>query len=196
MSYDKFIDTIYEYWFGYKPDFERWFRSGTLHDTIITNKFKSVLNAAENGSLEHWGNTKNGFVSYIILMDQFSRHIYRNNNKSYKNDSKVLLFMRKYMGKYIDDLSAIEILFTLMPFQHSEHIHDQIDGVYILELLLKSTTLNSEVAILNEALTHQKGHYEVIKKFNRFPKRNKFYSHRTTTKEEESYIKSSMNVSY
>ena len=129
-------------------------------------------------------------------MDQFSRHIYRDNNKSYKNDPTSLLFMRKYMGKYIDELSAIELLFTLMPFQHSENINDQIDGVYILELLLKSTTVKSEVAILNEALTHQKGHYEVIKKFNRFPKRNKFYSNRTNTKEEDSYIKSSKNVPY
>jgi uncharacterized protein (DUF924 family) len=196
MSYDTFIDIIYDYWFGYKPDFERWFKSGSLYDTHIINKFKSILTAGENGFLEHWGNTKKGFISYIILMDQFSRHIYRDNNKSYKNDPTSLLFMRKYMGKYIDELSAIELLFTLMPFQHSENINDQIDGVYILELLLKSTTVKSEVAILNEALTHQKGHYEVIKKFNRFPKRNKFYSNRTNTKEEDSYIKSSKNVPY
>ena len=129
-------------------------------------------------------------------MDQFSRHVYRNNKKSYKNDPTSLLFMRKHMGKYIDELSAIELLFTLMPFQHSENIHDQIDGVYILEMLLKSTSVKSEVAILKEALTHQKGHYEVIKKFNRFPKRNQFYSDRTTTKEEESYINSSKNLPY
>lgn len=196
MSYDKFIDIIYDYWFGYKPDFERWFKSGTTHDNDIIDKFKSVLTAGENGHLEHWGNTKKGFIAYIILMDQFSRHVYRNNNKSYKNDPQSLLFMRKHMGKYIDELSAIELLFTLMPFQHSENIHDQIDGVYILEMLLKSTSVKSEVAILKEALTHQKGHYEVIKKFNRFPKRNQFYSDRTTTKEEESYINSSKNLPY
>lgn len=196
MSNDKFIDIIYDYWFGYKTDFERWFKNGRMYDSIITRKFNDILKAAENDSLRHWGDTKKGFVSYLLLMDQFSRHIYRNSSKSYQNDNKSVEFMRTHLGKYIDDLSAIELLFVLMPLQHSEHLQDQLDGVFILETLLKSTTLKSEVNILNDALTHQKGHYKIIKQFKRFPKRNQFFDNRVTTKEEDSYIKSSPNVPY
>ena len=87
--------------------------------------FYGILKVGEAGLIEHWGYTKDGFMAYIILLDQFSRQIYRNNRKSYKNDPRSMKYMRTHIMKYIDKLSAIELMFALMPFQHSEKLNDQ-----------------------------------------------------------------------
>ena len=189
MNNHLFIPQIINYWFRDKPDFKRWFQEGSKYDSEIKTLFSSILKKAEKGHLENWSDTLDGYVAFIILTDQFSRHIYRDTEKAYSNDKIALQFMEKYLMKYIDHLSAIQLLFVLMPFQHSENLIDQEKGKEILEVLYKNENNVSEKKIINEALKHQKGHLEVIKKFGRFPKRNSHISSRKSTKDELQYIK-------
>ena len=63
-------------------------------------------------------------------MDQFSRHIYRNNRKAYKNDPKVLLFMEMALDRYLNQFSAIEKMFVLMPYQHCENRNVKVRSLY------------------------------------------------------------------
>lgn len=188
MNYDTYIPTIIHYWFGDAPDFERWFNNGATHDKDITRKFSDILRVAESGSLEYWGDSLDGFIAYIILTDQFSRQIYRGTSAAYSNDEATLIFLEKHLNKYLTQLSAIQLLFVLMPFQHAENVNAQKRGVNILQALYDNETILSEKAILKEALHHQKGHMKVIKRFSRFPKRNEYIASRKSTKEEIKYI--------
>ena len=70
-------------------------------------------------------------------MDQFSRHIYRGTPAAYKNDYKTMLFMEMALDRYIDDLSAVEKMFVLMPYQHMENLEYQEKGIEILTNLVK-----------------------------------------------------------
>ena len=196
MNYDRYIPLINNYWFRGIPDFDRWFKTSKKYDKEIKTMFYGILKVAELGLIEHWGNTKDGFMAYIILLDQFSRQIYRNSKKAYQNDPKSMTFMRTHIMKYIDQLSAIELMFALMPFQHSEKLQDQYDGIQVLKELIKCENNKSELSVLNEALKHQKGHYKVIKMFGRFPKRNKYISNRNTTIREQEYIDCNPDVPY
>ena len=196
MNYDRYIPLINNYWFRGIPDYERWFRKSNKFDKEIKTMFYGILKVGEAGLIEHWGSTKDGFMAYIILLDQFSRQIYRNNRKSYKNDAQSMKFMRIHIMRYIDELSAIELMFALMPFQHSEKLNDQNDGIQVLKALIRCESNKSELDILREALKHQKGHYKVIKAFGRFPKRNKHIPSRITTLKEQEYIDSSPDVPY
>ncbi len=196
MSYERYIPLINNYWFRGIPDFDRWFKSSQKYDKEIKTMFYGILKAGERDLLEDWKKTKDGFMAYIILLDQFSRQIYRNHKKSYQNDERTMKFMRDNIMKYIDKLSAIELMFALMPFQHSENLQDQYDGIQVLKSLIACEKNKSELSILKEALKHQKGHYNVIKMFGRFPKRNKFIPGRITTVKEQEYIDSSKDVPY
>ena len=132
-------------------------------------------------------NSYKSYLAMIILMDQFSRHIYRGTGKAYENDTKILLFTEMGLDLYLDQASAIEKTFILMPYQHSENINDQKLGVNILENLVKNETNLCEKNILKKTLFHQKKHYDVIKNFGRFPKRNLILE-RESTEDEIDYI--------
>lgn len=190
------IFKILNYWFSSKHDnMKRWFHSGNKYDKEIKTKFHSILKKGENGKLEHWACSKNGYLAYIILMDQFTRHIYRGTSKAYKYDNKTVKFMEQYLDKYLDSYNSNEKMFILMPYQHSENIKNQIKGCQILNLLIEKENNIHEKKILQHALKHQIGHYEVIKKFGRFPKRNIFLNRESTTNE-KNYIASSKNLPY
>ena len=179
-------DIINNYWFG-KKYFE-WMLNGSKYDEEIKKEFKWILTRAEKGELEYYKNTKKGFLAYIILLDQMPRHIYRGTEDAYKCDKQVCTFMKNNLDKYLTKYSAIKQMFVLMPLQHSENIKDQELGISILTDLIKNAKNNADSKLLEEVLFHQKGHYEVIKRFNRFPKRNIYYNSRINTPEENQYI--------
>ena len=184
---NNYVSNILEFWFNKKLDYKKWFHSKSTYDSYITEKFSNILILAEKGYLLDWLTSYKSYLAMIILMDQFSRHIYRNTSKSYENDTKILLFTEMGLDLYLDQANAIEKMFILMPYQHSENIDDQKLGVNILENLVKNETNLCEKNILKKALFHQNKHYEVIKKFGRFPKRN-INLERESTEEEIDYI--------
>ena len=86
---DIYINKIIKFWFNNNYRFfneDKWFKKGRLLDKEITKKFKNILLLAEKDKLAHWNDTKNGFLAHTILLDQFSRHIYRDTPKAYNND--------------------------------------------------------------------------------------------------------------
>ena len=87
-------EEILNYWFSnglYKPDYDKWFLKSQDYDKEITEKFGDLLKEAELGKGFGWLHTKESYVAYIILLDQFSRHIYRGSGDSFKNDNGVIL---------------------------------------------------------------------------------------------------------
>ena len=192
-KYYNYIDKILKYWFNnnYKNiNYDKWFRNGQLYDIEIQTKFKHILDKAEQGLLESWNDTKEGFLALIILLDQFSRHIYRNTPKAYINDQLTITYLDKYIYKYINKLKPIESLFALMPYQHSECICKQKSGIILIKYLLYKEKTIYGTNILSEALHHQIQHFNIIYKFGRFPKRNKILNRKSTSME-LLYIKSS-----
>jgi len=196
-EYDNYIDIILKYWFsGNKnADFKKWFRSGKKYDVEIKERFLGVLKEAEKGNLLHWLGNSRSYLAHIILLDQFSRHIYRGTPDAYKNDSKILLFMEMAIDRYIDDYSASEQMFILLPYQHSEKITEQQKGLEVLHNLIIKELDMTQKNILKTALHHQKGHLNVISKYGRFPKRN-YILGRLSTVDEIDYMDGSENVPY
>ena len=192
---NNYISDILDFWFYKKLDYKKWFHSKSKHDSYITKEFSDILKLAEKGYLLEWLTSYESYLAMIILMDQFSRHIYRDTSKAYENDTQILLFTEMGLELYLDQASASEKMFILMPYQHSENINDQQLGVNILENLVKNETNPCEKNILKKTLFHQKKHYEVIKKFGRFPKRNIILD-RESTEEEIDYIDEHTKYNY
>ena len=190
-----YIKNILDYFFKDKNNYEKWFIDSHKYDEEIRTNFYPILKEAEKGNLLHWLQSKDGFLAYIILLDQFSRHIYRGTRSAYKNDKKVLLFMEMALDHYLDKYDALEKMFVLMPYQHCEDLECQNLGVSILKNMVKTTNDIKERELLKTALKHQIGHKKVIEKFGRFPKRNQILG-RVSTVEEIDYIDSTENIPY
>jgi len=94
---------ILDYWFSndpYTPNYDKWFLKSQDYDNEIKLKFGNLLKQAEQGKGFAWLNTKDSYIAYIILLDQFSRHIYRGTGESFKNDNAAIIFLEMGWNLY------------------------------------------------------------------------------------------------
>jgi uncharacterized protein (DUF924 family) len=202
---------ILNYWFPKdgKPDYNKWFIKSKDYDNEIKRKFGKLLKEAEKGKGYGWLVNKDSYVAYIILMDQFSRHIYRGKGDSFKNDKGVMIFTEMGFDLYKDDLKGYEFMFAFMPYMHTENLKYQKKGKCIFEAhknlygnnssykrqINKKKICNNnnltqndkEFKMLQDMENHVNGHLQTIKIFGRFPKRNKALN-RISSPEEIKYM--------
>lgn len=181
-------ETLHEFWFSKEQPDEFWFQHGRSMDNYISEHFREMLVEAEQGRLKSWHRTKHGFIAVVLLLDQFSRHIYRGTSKAYTNDARALQWVETYLPNYLDTLTPKELVFVLLPYQHTTQLKYQLKGQKILENLLENNPGNK---VLQLSLRHQIGHLTVLKKFKRFPKR-----HKTHTPLEQAYIQKTPHLPY
>jgi uncharacterized protein (DUF924 family) len=194
---------ILDYWFSkgvYTPDYDKWFLKSQDYDEEIREKFGDLLKEAEQGKGYGWLVNKDSYVAYIILMDQFSRHIYRGTGDSFKNDNGVMIFVELGFDLYKEQLKGYEFMFAFMPYMHTENLNYQKKGEKIfiehkylyrgVKRQLTSVNTTQSESVVNATLSpeptnydkeyemllsmesHVTGHRQVIQMFGRFPKRN------------------------
>jgi len=167
---------------------QRWMAGGPDVDREITERFGAVLEQAHRGELDHWAETPRGRLALIIVLDQFSRHIYRGSPLSYAQDEKALELALEGIERGVDrELGAVERNFFWLPLGHSEDL-----------ALHERSVLHAEEEAAN-APPHQRAMYEfgvsqaraarsVIARFGRHPHRNEILG-RTSTPEELEYLR-------
>jgi uncharacterized protein (DUF924 family) len=171
------IDDVLDYWFAGDPATHRavWFEKDPDFDAACT-RFTDALLDAKSGSLDHWTETPRGTLALIILLDQLSRNLHRGSPESYAADAKARQIAGAAVAKGFDrSLGPVECLFMYLPFEHSEDLADQDEGVRLF------ATLGDEQS------DWARRHREVIVRFGRFPSRNAALG-RTCTPEEEAYL--------
>jgi uncharacterized protein (DUF924 family) len=100
-----------------------WFQGGPEVDTEISERFAQVLEQARRGELDHWADTPRGRLALIVVLDQFSRNIYRGSPLSYAQDPKALELAVGGIDLGMDrELSSMERIFFWMPLGHSEDL--------------------------------------------------------------------------
>ncbi|MCK0165320.1 DUF924 family protein [Marinobacter sp. S6332] len=171
---------ILDFWFGDLdenglPDSSRrnrWFRSTRKFDQEIRRRFLSMVLFASEQGLEHWRKAAGGRLAEIILLDQFSRNIFRGGALAFEQDKAANKLCKEAMRKGQDmALPPIQRAFVYMPLQHSERSGDQALSVECFEQLVASTSgvLQDN---LKGFLRYARDHQEVIERFGRFPHRN------------------------
>jgi uncharacterized protein (DUF924 family) len=102
---------------------KRWMQGGPEVDREITERFGEVLEQARRGELDHWAETPRGRLALIIVLDQFSRNIYRGSPLSYSQDKKALELALEGIEWGMDrDLGTVERNFFWLPLAHSEDL--------------------------------------------------------------------------
>lgn len=187
---------VLDFWFGPlenkfsipEDKSDMWFRNGKAYDEIIRAEFLKLHTQASNGELSEWRHYPKSLLALIILLDQFSRHLYRGHKRAYAQDADCLYYVSKGITSSLDrDLYFIERKFFYMPLMHAEDIAAQ-------ELSVKMYTRLCDEAppelkqMYARTLSFAKSHHHVIDKFGRFPELNQILG-RTSTAQETAFLK-------
>lgn len=170
------FEEVLNFWFN-EIDKGLWFNSNNELDELIKKKFGYIHEVCALNPQMTWCEFPRGILAKIIVLDQFSRMIFRNNEESFYNDDAcVLLSLYCIENKYDKNFTEEEKIFCYMPLMHSEDINHQEKSI---EMFKKIGGLSYDYAI---------EHYEIIKHFKRFPHRN-IMLHRQSTYEEIEFLK-------
>ena len=175
---------VLDFWFGVRATLATGRRdsSGSAKsdatDELVRDRFGGTVEAALNGEIDDWALTPRGALASIILLDQFTRNIYRDTPRSFDGDGQALRLASNLVDRNDDRLLArVERWFAYMPFEHSEFLNDQLESVRLFEQLAQDG--------LQEPLSWAIKHYDVIKRFGRFPHRNAILGRESTADEIE-----------
>ena len=162
--------TVTDFWREAGPG--RWFAKDAAFDALFRERFMALHVAAARRERDEWGETAEGSLALMILLDQFPRNSFRGTAQMYATDPLALHFARRAQamghGKSIEPALR---LFLHLPFCHSEDLADQDVSV----------ALNAPLG--GDALAHAEGHRAVIRRFGRFPHRNALLGRETTPEE-------------
>ena len=130
-------------------------------------------------------------MALLILLDQFPRNVFRNTPDAFSSDSKAFDVATQALAVERDKGTDLKQMMTLyLPLMHSESLIAQVACRALIETLVAGIPEDNEDAEMYKTggLMASKGHLDVIRKFGRFPSRNKILG-RESTPEEEAFLK-------
>ena len=180
----KKINEILDFWFKDTPPIKR-FQKHKDFDQIIKDKFLKDYELASANEYDDWQDSPLGCLALVILFDQFSRNMFRDDKKAFEQDDKARLIVNDsvYSG-FLDTMDESQKFFMLLPLIHSEEITDHDMAYYLLDKYLKD---HSGLADIKK---FWQDHTKAIRKFHRYPHRNKILG-RESTKDEIEFLNES-----
>ena len=167
---------ILQFWFE-EIETAQWFKKDTDFDQLIVKRFSKVHRQAIQGELFEWRSAPEGRLAEIIILDQFSRNMFRNSPDAFANDSLALVLAQEAIACGADHkVEGRKRGFFYLPFMHSESliIHDVAMKLYSQEGM--ESSLEWEIK-----------HRRIIERFGRYPHRNEALG-RTSTPEEIAFL--------
>ncbi|MDH3739794.1 MAG: DUF924 domain-containing protein [Alphaproteobacteria bacterium] len=173
-------DDVLRFWFE-ENGRAQWFGKEPAFDDQIRRRFSETVHQARDGKLERWVEAPQTCLALVILIDQFSRNLYRESPLAWSADDHGLAVAKLAVEKGFDrELNSHEKAFLYLPFMHSETLADQERCVALVAPLVDGgdefNKANYESAIK---------HRDIIARFGRFPHRNEVLGRESTPEELE-----------
>ncbi|MCF4099454.1 DUF924 family protein [Maritalea mediterranea] len=165
---------IIDFWFVEHGE-KDWFMGGEEFDAKIIDRFKDTHTAAARGDLFDWRNDAEGRLAEIIILDQFSRQIYRKDKRAFASDMQALTLAQEMVARGDDQtLDNRMRVFAYMPYMHAESLKVHDEALKLFKSLGNEDSLNYEIK-----------HRDIIEQFGRYPYRNQVLGRKNTPAEEE-----------
>ena len=165
---------IIKFWFE-EISQTQWWKKDAHFDQLIASRFSEVHGQASRCELYQWRDTAEGRLAEIIVLDQFSRNIYRNSSLSFATDSLALVLAQEAIRVGADqDVSDVQRGFFYMPFMHSESPLIHKEAVCLYKAYGNEGNLKFELR-----------HKAIIDRFGRYPHRNEILGRDSTAEEIE-----------
>jgi uncharacterized protein (DUF924 family) len=158
----------------------KWFVKNEEFDNLLRTKFhKYVLLARDTNALDEWKSTPDGIVAYILLLDQFTRNIFRNHPDAFSGDEKALSLSFHAIENGLDEKqpSTIKTVWIYLPLMHAE------DATLTQRCIDQFALLAKRDESMKDAQKSAQDHHDVVVKFGRYPHRNKVLNRESTPEE-------------
>jgi uncharacterized protein (DUF924 family) len=166
---------ILSFWRGAGRD--HWYRRDDAFDAEVRERYLKVWRKAAAGGLSSWEASDDGALALTIVLDQFPRNMFRGDARAYSSDALARDVAVRAIERGVDtriDPALREFLY--LPLEHSEHLGDQLRCVDLFR-----GTENAE------NIDYAEQHADIIRRFGRFPHRNRVLG-RETTPEEQAFL--------
>ena len=193
MSTHEGFEDVLRFWFSSQPtddqaamarQMEWWFRGGA--DAEIVARFSPLLEQGTTGELDNWSQSPRSRLALIIILDQFSRTIYRGTAQAFAQDPKALGLALEgiEVGHYAALKTPWEKTFFFLPLGHSENLANLERAVKLAEELAREAPQEFR-GTLEFSANQARGHRDVIARFGRHPHRNEILGRQSTPEELE-----------
>lgn len=176
---------VLDFWFGGADGGEagtvrrQWFAKDEAFDASIARRFGALVDAAVEGACDAWAGDPEAAPALVVVLDQFTRNVYRDTPRMYAGDARALAFAHRIVEKRWDEgYDPLLRWFCYMPFQHSESLADQEESLRLFGAL-RADPLGAG------AWYWAVRHHEIIERFGRFPHRNEILGRKSTPEELE-----------
>ena len=171
------IEQVLSFWFE-RHEPEQWWAKEPAFDAAIRSEFGALHASAAKGELYDWREGPEGRLAEIIVLDQFSRNLYRDDARAFACDGMALALAQEALRARADRAVPLECRkFFYMPYEHSESPRIHEIAVTLFESLDEPESLDYELQ-----------HKAIIDRFGRYPHRNAALG-RTSTAEEIAFLK-------
>jgi uncharacterized protein (DUF924 family) len=180
---------VLEFWFG-PPELSdteeitsRWFRKDPAFDREIGQRFGPLIERALADELKDWAWQPGPALARILLLDQFTRNVFRDTPAAFSGDALALAAARHMVAQAQDQsLPFLRRTFVYLPFEHAEDLAAQQESLRLFGRLAE------EAPALASYADYARRHHVIIERFGRFPHRNAILG-RASTPEEAEFLK-------
>jgi uncharacterized protein (DUF924 family) len=174
---------VLAFWFGVPGGTPRpeWFRKSEAFDAQIRERFAALHARAAEGELADWEGEARSALALAIVLDQFSRNLYRSDPRAFAQDARALRVAEKVLERgWHLELQPVERQFIYLPLEHAEDLARQDRAVALFRELEASPGMEGLAQWAEK-------HRVIIQRFGRFPHRNAALG-RVSTPEEEAFL--------
>jgi len=180
---DPLAAAILDFWFGAEDaqsasePRDVWFRKDAAFDAEIQDRFGSAIAIALAGGYGEWCATADGALARVLVLDQFTRNVYRDTAAAFAGDARALATAQDAVARGLDRaLKPFGRWFLYMPFEHAEDAAAQQRSLALFGALAEESGLAAP-------LEWAQKHADVIARFGRYPHRNAILGRASTPEE-------------
>ena len=168
---------VLDFWFDELKS-EQWYKKDPAFDETIRSRFADTITAALSARLDSWADELDSCLALILVLDQFTRNIYRDTPKAFIGDEMALALSLRCVDRgFLSHENAAWRQFMLMPMMHSEDLGIQDRSIPLFKQ--HANTLTHQYAVK---------HRDIVARFGRFPHRNAILG-RPSSEEELAFLK-------
>lgn len=181
------IQRVIEFWFN-RPPLE-WIICPQGLDSQIKSDFGDLVNRARHNELDDWATGPDGSLALVVLLDQFSRNIFRDMPAAFEGDMKAWDTATRAIARGFDkQVSPIQATAFYMPLMHQESLISLIAASCLWEAVKARCKTDEEHEWVDMGIAAAPRHIQQIERFGRYPARNARLG-RKNTEEEEEFLK-------
>ena len=179
---------VLDFWFGPRGSAEFgksrkiWFEKREEFDSALRDRFGALHSLAAAGRFDAWQARPHSALALIVLLDQFSRNMFRNSPAAFACDARALSIARTVVARRFDrDLLPVQRWFIYLPYEHAENLGAQREALRLF------AGLKGDADSVG-AGDYARRHCEIVARFGRFPHRNAALG-RASTADELEFLK-------